>query len=56
MVQFRKNSVTLNLFQGPSGLTNGASRKGANREVMLENQSTGCAVKWALKQVQGDDE
>ena len=48
--------VTLNLFQGPSGSKRGASRTGAQPIGMLATAHSGCAEKWALKQVQGDDD
>ncbi len=50
------NPVTLNLFQGPSGRKSGASRRGTQTLGLLAITRSGGGVKWALKQVQGDDE
>ena len=50
------NPVTLNLFQGPLGRKRGARRTVAQPIGMLATAHSGCAEKWALKQVQGDDD
>ena len=47
--------VTLNLFQGPSGSTGGAIRKGNLPTGLLAKLRSGLGVKWTLKQVQGDE-
>jgi hypothetical protein len=50
------NPVTLNLFQGPSGRKRGATRTGTHPAVWLATARSGCAEKWTLKQVQGDED
>ena len=50
------NPVTLNLFQGPSGRTLGASRRGTQPIGLLANLRSGWGAKWVLKQVQDDEE
>ena len=49
------NSVTLNLFQGPSGRTNGARGLGGKQASKPASSYSVREEKWALKQVQGDD-
>ena len=50
------NLVTLNLFQGPSGRNCGVIRRGIHPTGRLAAARSGQAAKWALKQVQGDEQ
>ena len=50
----KTHSVTLNLFQGPSGGKFGESRIGAKPAGLLVIPCSGYGDKWTLKQVQGD--
>jgi hypothetical protein len=47
--------VTLNLFQGPSGLTAGARRLGGITPAASKIRTAALGAKWALKRVQGDE-
>ena len=49
------HSVTLNLFQGPSGRKLGAGRTGTQPIGLLANARSGRGAKWTLKRVQGDE-
>ncbi|WP_226016688.1 hypothetical protein [Novosphingobium sp. FKTRR1] len=47
--------VTLNLFQGPSGIRRGASNSRIGGDVGIMPHSSAQPAKWTLKQVQGDE-
>ena len=47
--------VTLNLFQGPSGRTRGASRIGTQLAAQRATARSVWGAKWTLNQVQGDE-